>query len=43
VLPKPTGGGTIIRAVERRPGRLQRWFADPDGHLWKLAAGPAAH
>ena len=34
-------GGTIVRPAEGSPwGGRFGYFADPDGYLWKVAAGP---
>ncbi len=36
-------GGTIVRPAERAPwGGTSGVFADPDGHLWKVAFGSGA-
>lgn len=34
------GGGTIAKPAERQPwGGYSGYFTDPDGYLWKVAAG----
>lgn len=35
-------GGTIVKAAQQSPwGGYFGYFADPDGYLWKVAAGNA--
>jgi catechol 2,3-dioxygenase-like lactoylglutathione lyase family enzyme len=36
-------GATIVKPAEKAQwGGASGYFADPDGHLWKVAAGPGA-
>jgi predicted lactoylglutathione lyase len=32
-------GAKIVRPAEKAQWGYFGWFADPDGHLWKVAAG----
>jgi uncharacterized protein len=33
-------GGTIARATQTQHGYTSGYFADPEGYLWKVVAGP---